>query len=53
MGLLLQTVGSVRSLRTVKAHRRKVVASKILEQIIKEAQRRGYDCLNLETRAIS
>ncbi|WP_375512237.1 GNAT family N-acetyltransferase [uncultured Nostoc sp.] len=33
------------------AYRRQGVASKILEHIIKEAQRRGYDYLNLETRA--
>ncbi|AUB42209.1 yedL, putative acetyltransferase [Nostoc flagelliforme CCNUN1] len=45
--------GEIKSMRTVKAHRRRGVASKILEQIIKEAQRRGYDCLNLETGAIS
>ncbi|MDZ8225109.1 GNAT family N-acetyltransferase [Nostoc sp. ChiVER01] len=44
--------GEIKSMRTVKAHQRRGVASKILEQIIKEAQRRGYDCLNLETGAI-
>ena len=44
--------GEIKSMRTVKAHRRKGVASKILEHIIKEAQRRAYDCLNLETGAI-
>ncbi len=44
--------GEIKSMRTVKAHRRRGVASKILEQIIKEAQRRGYDCLNLETGVI-
>lgn len=43
--------GEVKSMRTTKAHRRRGVASKILEHIIKEAQRRGYDCLNLETGA--
>lgn len=41
--------GEVKSMRTAKAHRRKRVASKILEHIIKEAKRRGYNCLNLET----
>ncbi len=41
--------GELKSMRTVKAHRRKGIASKILEHIIKEAQQRGYDCLNLET----
>ena len=44
--------GEIKSMRTAKAHRRKGVASKILEHIIKEAQRRAYDCLNLETGAI-
>lgn len=43
--------GEVKSMRTAKAHRRKGVASKILEHIIKEAERRAYDCLNLETGA--
>ena len=36
-------------MRTATAYRRKGVASKILERIIKEAQKRGYDYLNLET----
>lgn len=44
--------GEIKSMRTAKAHRRKGVASKILEHIIKEAERRAYDCLNLETGAI-
>lgn len=43
--------GEVKSMRTVKAHRRRGIASKILEHIIKEAQQRAYDCLNLETGA--
>jgi putative acetyltransferase len=43
--------GEIKSMRTAKAHRRRGVASKILEQIIKEAKRRAYDCLNLETGA--
>jgi putative acetyltransferase len=43
--------GEVKSMRTAKAHRRRGVASKILEHIIKEASRRAYDCLNLETGA--
>ncbi|BBD60006.1 acetyltransferase, GNAT family protein [Nostoc sp. HK-01] len=46
---LSSTSGEVKSMRTVKIHRRKGVASNILEYIIKEAQRRGYDCLYLET----
>ncbi|BAZ53020.1 acetyltransferase, GNAT family protein [Nostoc sp. NIES-4103] len=43
--------GEVKSMRTAKAYRRRGVASKILEHIIKEASRRGYDYLNLETGA--
>jgi putative acetyltransferase len=41
--------GEIKSMRTVKTHRRKGVASKILEHIIKQAKRRGYNRLNLET----
>lgn len=41
--------GEVKSMRTAKAHRRRGVASKILEHIIKEAEQRAYHCLNLET----
>ena len=41
--------GEIKSMRTAKTHRKKGVASKILEHIIKEAERRSYDCLNLET----
>ena len=43
--------GEVKSMRTAKAHCRRGVASKILEHIIKAAERRAYDCLNLETGA--
>lgn len=39
----------VKSMRTATTHRRKGVASKILERIIEEAQQRAYDYLNLET----
>ncbi|RCJ41909.1 GCN5 family acetyltransferase [Nostoc punctiforme NIES-2108] len=48
---LSSTSGEIKSMRTAKAYRRQGVASKILEHIIKEAQRRGYDCLYLETGA--
>jgi putative acetyltransferase len=41
--------GEVKSMRTVGAHRRKGVASKILDTITEEARRRGYTRLNLET----
>ena len=44
--------GEVKSMRTAKAHRRGGVGSKILEHIMKEAKRRGYDRLNLETGAM-
>lgn len=44
--------GEIKSMRTVKSHRRRGVASKILEHIIKEAKRRAYDRLNLETGAL-
>lgn len=46
------TCGEIKSMRTVQAHRRKGVASKILEQIIEEARRRAYDALYLETGAL-
>lgn len=45
--------GEIKSMRTANAHRRRGIASKILEHIIKEAQLRGYDCLNLETGALA
>ncbi len=41
--------GEVKSMRTATDHRRKGVASKILERIIEEAQQRAYERLNLET----
>lgn len=44
--------GEVKSMRTAKAHRRRGIASKILEHMINEAKQRGYDCLNLETGAL-
>jgi putative acetyltransferase len=46
------STGEVKSMRTAQDHRRKGVASKMLEHIIKEAKRRGYDRLNLETGAL-
>ncbi len=41
--------GEIKSMRTAKTHRRSGIARKIVEHIIGEAQRRGYDCLYLET----
>lgn len=48
---LNSTSGEVKSMRTAKAYLRRGVASKILEHIIKTAEQRAYDCLNLETGA--
>lgn len=39
-------------MRTAKAYRGRGVASKILEHIIKEAERRAYDSLYLETGSL-
>ena len=39
----------VKSMRTAAGHLRKGVAGKILEQMIREAQTRGYERLSLET----
>jgi putative acetyltransferase len=39
----------IKSMRTASAHLRKGVASKLLEHIIKEARRRNYRRLSLET----
>ncbi|BAY41695.1 acetyltransferase, GNAT family protein (plasmid) [Nostoc sp. NIES-2111] len=44
--------GEIKSMRTAKAHLRRGIASKILEHIIREAQRRGYECLNLQTGSL-
>ena len=41
--------GELKSMRTASAHLRKGVAQRMLEHIIKEAQRRGYTRLSLET----
>ncbi|NET51747.1 MAG: GNAT family N-acetyltransferase [Merismopedia sp. SIO2A8] len=41
--------GEIKSMRTDPIHRRKGVASRMLDHIIKEAKHRGYQCLNLET----
>jgi len=45
--------GEVKSMRTAKASLRKGVASKVLQQIISEAKRRGYRRLSLETGAMA
>jgi putative acetyltransferase len=41
--------GEIKSMRTSSSHLRKGVAKQILEHIIKEATRRGYQRLSLET----
>ncbi len=41
--------GEIKSMRTSKRHRRKGIASTILQRIIAEATRRGYRRLSLET----
>lgn len=43
--------GGVKSIRTTEAHRGRGVGARILDHIIQEAKRRGYDCLNLESLA--
>ena len=44
-----RTHGEIKSMRTVAAHLRKGVASKMVTHILDEAKRRGYRCLSLET----
>ena len=41
--------GEIKSMRTDAAHRGRGVASRILEHIMEEARRRGYESLFLET----
>jgi putative acetyltransferase len=43
----------IKSMRTAKSHLRKGVATMLLEHIIKEAERRGYRRLSLETGAMA
>lgn len=45
--------GEVKSMRTASAHLRKGVAQAMLEHIIKEAKRRDYETLSLETGAMA
>jgi putative acetyltransferase len=44
--------GEIKSMRTAEPHRGVGVAARILEHINEEAERRGYDCLHLETGAM-
>ena len=41
--------GEIKSMRTASTHRGRGIASVLLEQIIQEARRRGYQTLLLET----
>ena len=41
--------GEIKSMRTVSSHLRKGVAAQLMEHIIEEAGRRGYERLSLET----
>lgn len=45
--------GEIKSMRTAKTRRRKGVGSRILEHIIREAERRGYERLSLETGSMA
>ena len=44
--------GEVKSMRIVATHRGRGVGRAMLEHILKEAERRGYDTLSLETGAM-
>jgi putative acetyltransferase len=41
--------GEIKSMRTARGHQRKRVASRLLQHLLDEAQRRGYRRLSLET----
>lgn len=45
--------GEIKSMRTAAGHLRKGVASRILQQIVVEAQRRSYTRLSLETGSMA
>ncbi len=45
--------GEIKSMRTSSSHLRKGVASKVLQHIIEEAKRRGYQRLSLETGSMA
>ncbi|WP_088189245.1 GNAT family N-acetyltransferase [Desulfosporosinus sp. FKA] len=44
--------GEIKSMRTSSSHRRKGIAKGVLQHIIEEAKRRGYQRLSLETGSI-
>jgi len=45
--------GEIKSMRTARDHRRKGVAKQMLEHILAEAQRRGYQRISLETGSMA
>ena len=46
---LSPTHAELKSMRTAKTHQRRGVASQLLEHLVAEAKRRGYERLSLET----
>jgi putative acetyltransferase len=46
---LSPTEGEIKSMRTAEAHLRKGIAAQMLDHIVAEARRRGYQRLSLET----
>ncbi len=45
--------GEVKSMRTAPSHRREGVGSRVLAEILKEAKRRNYDTVSLETGSMA
>lgn len=43
------THGEIKSMRTAAIHKRKGIAKRVLEHMLEEAQRRGYEKVSLET----
>lgn len=50
---LTPTHGEIKSMRTIYTHRGKGVAAAMLQHILAEAQRRGYQRLSLETGSMA
>jgi putative acetyltransferase len=46
---LSETHGEIKSMRTAAAHQRKGVAARLLQHMLDEAMRRGYERVSLET----
>jgi putative acetyltransferase len=45
--------GEIKSMRTAPAHRRRGVAARLMEHVLEEARRRGYERLSLETGSMA